>query len=99
MRTLAPGCRIILTFSVLNGLAVRWYGMSEFYMSIFKVFLMLGLMSYTFITMVGGNPRHDAYGFRYWNDPVGFLLVYALLTFRARLSRISFPVTRDGCLV
>ena len=39
-------------------------------MSIFKVFLMLGLMMYTFITMVGGNPDNDAYGFRYWRDPV-----------------------------
>ena len=23
----------------------------------------------TFITMVGGNPEHDAYGFRYWSKP------------------------------
>lgn len=22
--------------------------------------------------MVGGNPQHDAYGFRYWRDPGGF---------------------------
>ena len=27
---------------------------------------------FTFITMVGGNPKHDAYGFRYWNDPGAF---------------------------
>lgn len=27
---------------------------------------------FTFITMVGGNPQHDAYGFRYWNDPGAF---------------------------
>lgn len=44
-------------------------------MSIFKVFLMLGLISYTFITMVGGNPDRDPYGFRYWKDPVCGLLV------------------------
>lgn len=56
--------------SVLNGLAVRYFGITEFYLSIFKVFLMLGLMAYTFITMVGGNPNHDAYGFRYWKNPV-----------------------------
>lgn len=31
---------------------------------------MLGLIMYTFVTMVGGNPRNDAYGFRYWNNPV-----------------------------
>lgn len=61
--------------SVLNGVTVKYFGISEFYLSIFKVFLMLGLMLYTFITMVGGNPRHDAYGFRYWRDPVSFALV------------------------
>lgn len=27
------------------------------------------LFFFTFITMVGGNPRHDAYGFRYWRNP------------------------------
>lgn len=30
-----------------------------------------GLMMYTFVTMVGGNPRGDVYGFRYWKNPVG----------------------------
>jgi amino acid transporter len=27
------------------------------------------LYCFTFITMVGGNPKKDAYGFRYWRDP------------------------------
>jgi amino acid transporter len=26
-------------------------------------------MFYTFVTMVGGNPLHDRFGFRYWKDP------------------------------
>lgn len=56
--------------SVLNGLAVRYFGTAEFYLSSFKVFLMLGLICYTFITMVGGNPHRDVYGFRYWKEPV-----------------------------
>jgi amino acid transporter len=30
------------------------------------------LFCFTFITMVGGNPKHDAYGFRYWKEPVSF---------------------------
>lgn len=55
---------------ILNILTVRYFGVSEFYLSFFKIILMLGLILYTFITMVGGNPRHDAYGFRYWHDPV-----------------------------
>ncbi|KAA8642447.1 uncharacterized protein ATNIH1004_011391 [Aspergillus tanneri] len=51
----------LVIYAILNGLTVRYFGMSEFYMSIFKVFLMLGLMMYTFVTMVGAgeaeNPR------------------------------------------
>lgn len=33
-----------------------------------KVLLIIGLILLTFITMVGGNPRNDAYGFRYWTN-------------------------------
>jgi amino acid transporter len=30
------------------------------------------LFAFTFVTMVGGNPQHDAYGFRYWKEPGSF---------------------------
>ena len=40
---------------------------SEFWLAIGKVILMILLIAFTFITMVGGNPLHDAYGFRSWN--------------------------------
>jgi amino acid transporter len=30
------------------------------------------LFAFTFITMVGGNPQGDAYGFRYWYSPGAF---------------------------
>lgn len=46
----------------------RWYGESEFFMSITKILLLFGLVLFTFISMVGGNPKHDAYGFRYWKN-------------------------------
>ncbi|PLB46228.1 hypothetical protein P170DRAFT_467331 [Aspergillus steynii IBT 23096] len=64
---------LILSNRLLNILTVRYFGISEFYLSIFKIFLMLGLIMYTFVTMVGGNPRHDVYGFRYWRDPGAFV--------------------------
>ena len=58
-----------MTFSSNVVLMVhRWYGESEFVMSITKVLLLFGLVSFTFISMVGGNPKHDAYGFRAWKD-------------------------------
>ena len=59
--------------STLNILAVRAYGEAEFWLSGGKIVLIFMLFFFTFITMVGGNPAHDAYGFRYWNNPGAFM--------------------------
>lgn len=64
---------MILLYAFLNAVTVRFFGISEFYLSIGKVLLMLMLFLFTFITMVGGNPLHDRYGFRYWNKPGAFI--------------------------
>ncbi|KAK1992956.1 amino acid permease [Colletotrichum falcatum] len=64
---------MIALYALLNIVSVRYFGISEFYLSIFKVLLMIGLFFFTFITMVGGNPLHDAYGFRYWQSPGAFV--------------------------
>jgi len=68
---------IIVLYALLNVATVRYFGISEFYLSIFKVFLMLGLFCFTFVTMLGGNPIHDRYGFRYWKDPGAFVERFA----------------------
>jgi yeast amino acid transporter len=52
--------------------AVKWFGEAEFWLSIGKVILFFIVFFFTFITMVGGNPQHDAYGFRYWSNPGSF---------------------------
>lgn len=59
-------------YRLLNILAVRFYGEAEFWLSGGKLILIFILFSFTFITMVGGNPHHDAYGFRYWSNPGSF---------------------------
>ncbi|KAL0948255.1 hypothetical protein HGRIS_010851 [Hohenbuehelia grisea] len=59
---------VLVCYIALNIFAVRWYGESEFWLSLGKVVLAVGLIAFTFITMVGGNPLHDVYGFRNW-DP------------------------------
>ncbi|RAL14769.1 general amino acid permease [Aspergillus homomorphus CBS 101889] len=64
---------VMVIYGILNTLTVRYFGVAEFYLSICKIVLMLGLICYTFVTMVGGNPHHDAYGFRYWKDPGAFV--------------------------
>src|SRR5689334_7111871 len=68
-----PGYYVLLTLGLsilLNLIAVRWYGEIEFVTASFKIMLMLGLLFATFITMLGGNPNHDRYGFRYWQTPM-----------------------------
>ncbi|KAF2650805.1 general amino acid permease-like protein AGP2 [Lophiostoma macrostomum CBS 122681] len=62
----------IVLYAACNILAVKAYGEAEFWLSGGKVVLILILFAFTFITMVGGNPRHDAYGFRYWHKPGAF---------------------------
>ena len=64
---------MIVLYAILNVVTVRYFGISEFYLSIFKVLLMIGLFFFVFITMLGGNPLHDRYGFRYWSNPGAFV--------------------------
>ncbi|KAJ3906856.1 general amino acid permease AGP2 [Lentinula edodes] len=61
-------CFVLLCYLALNLWTVRYFGESEFWFASGKVILAVGLIFFTFITMVGGNPIHDAYGFRFW-DP------------------------------
>ncbi|KAK0385338.1 hypothetical protein NLU13_7814 [Sarocladium strictum] len=63
---------VIVSYGLLNAVAVGIFGEAEFWLSGGKVVLILLLFSFTFITMVGGNPQGDAYGFRYWSDPGAF---------------------------
>ncbi|KAJ7510085.1 general amino acid permease AGP2 [Mycena galericulata] len=59
---------VLVCYALLNFFAVGWYGESEFWLAVGKVVLAVGLLCFTFVTMVGGNPLHDVYGFRSW-DP------------------------------
>ena len=70
-----PGVWVAITLVVimaLNCLAVKYFGEVEFCASIFKVFLIIGFLLFTFIVVLGGNPHHDRIGFRYWKDPGAF---------------------------
>ncbi|WZH44115.1 amino acid permease/ SLC12A domain-containing protein [Fusarium acuminatum] len=64
------GC--IVAYFILNAFTVKWYGEAEFWLSGGKVILLLIVFSFTFVTMCGGNPKHDAYGFRHWKNPGPF---------------------------
>ena len=62
--------------SLINVFAVKWYGESEFWLALGKMLLIIGLIIYTFITMLGGNPLGDRFGFRYWQNPGSFAELY-----------------------
>lgn len=53
----------IILYGLINLVAVGIYGEAEFWLSSGKVLLIALVFSFTFVTMVGGNPQHDAYVF------------------------------------
>ncbi|WWD22589.1 hypothetical protein CI109_107082 [Kwoniella shandongensis] len=59
----------IVLYFALNIYRADVFGEAEFWLALGKVLMAAGLIFYTFITMVGGNPLHDKYGFRYWKNP------------------------------
>lgn len=61
---------------LINLLAVQWYGESEFWAALGKVLLIIALILFTFITMLGGNPLRERFGFKYWQEPGAFAELY-----------------------
>ncbi|KAL1843339.1 hypothetical protein VTJ49DRAFT_2156 [Mycothermus thermophilus] len=57
--------------SLINVLTVKRYGEVEFWAELGKILLIVGLLAFTLIAMLGGNPLHDRFGFRYWQAPGG----------------------------
>ncbi|KAI0159985.1 amino acid permease/ SLC12A domain-containing protein [Hypoxylon sp. FL1284] len=67
---------VLVLYALINVLAVKWYGETEFWAALGKVLLIVGLIIFTFIVMLGGNPKHDRFGFRYWYEPGSFAEYY-----------------------
>ncbi|THY25315.1 amino acid permease [Aureobasidium pullulans] len=67
---------VIVLYALINVLTVEWYGETEFWAALGKVLLIIGLIIFTFIVMLGGNPLGDRFGFRYWNNPGAFAPLY-----------------------
>ena len=67
-------CIQIVLYAVINVYAVRLFGEVEFWLSLGKLILCIGLLLFTLVTMCGGNPQGDAFGFRNWHAgdfPIG----------------------------
>lgn len=88
----------LTSIRLLNIFAVKWYGEAEFWLSLSKVLLSVGLIFFTFIVMLGGNPLGDRFGFRYWKNPGAFAEYYKTgdlgrwLGFLACLIQASFTI-------
>ncbi|KAF0318521.1 hypothetical protein GQ607_014198 [Colletotrichum asianum] len=63
----------IATYGLTNAFGVKYFGEAEFWLSGGMLILILLLYCFTFVTMCGGNPQKDAYGFRNWTKPEPFL--------------------------
>ncbi|KAK3687383.1 putative carnitine transport protein [Podospora appendiculata] len=67
---------ILVLYCLINVLAVQWYGEAEFWSALGKTILIVGLIIFTFVVMLGGNPLGDRFGFRYWKEPGAFTELY-----------------------
>ena len=63
---------VLVAIVLINTFGVKFFGEFEFWLSSFKVLVMLCLIVLLFVIMLGGGPNHDRLGFRYWKDPGAF---------------------------
>lgn len=62
---------IVLIISI-NYFGITFFGEFEFWLSSFKVVVIIGIILLSIILVLGGGPDHDRKGFRYWKDPGAF---------------------------
>ncbi|KAF2210558.1 hypothetical protein CERZMDRAFT_69221 [Cercospora zeae-maydis SCOH1-5] len=77
---------IIILYGAINLVNVKWYGEVEFWAALGKVLLIIGLIIFTFVVMLGGNPLGDRFGFRYWNNPGSFKPLYTEIVGQSNLA-------------
>lgn len=71
-----PVCIQIFVYACINLFAVSLYGEIEFWLSLGKLIMCVGLLFFTLIAMCGGNPQRDVFGFRNWNVAGGPIATY-----------------------
>ncbi|KAF5637488.1 dicarboxylic amino acid permease [Fusarium sp. NRRL 25303] len=70
--TVNPGVFIaifLVTIVVINYFGIRFFGELEFWLSSFKVIVIIGIILFSLVLALGGGPDHDRKGFRYWSNP------------------------------
>ncbi|KAL3427118.1 amino acid permease [Phlyctema vagabunda] len=64
---------VIVLVVCLNIFAVSIYGEAEFIFASVKIITIVGLLIMAFIVDLGGGPKHDRLGFRYWKNGLAML--------------------------
>ncbi|KAF9883408.1 hypothetical protein FE257_003491 [Aspergillus nanangensis] len=67
---------IVIIFCINYFGGIRFFGEFEFWLSSFKVIVIVGVILLALVLAAGGGPNGDAPGFRYWKDPGAFAEVY-----------------------
>lgn len=62
----------LLLIICINYFGIRFFGEFEFWLSSFKVIVILGVILLSIILASGGGPNHQATGFYYWTNPGAF---------------------------
>jgi len=64
---------IIILVVCLNIFAIQIYGEAEFIFASIKIITIVGLLIMAFIVDLGGGPKHDRLGFRFWKHGLAML--------------------------
>jgi amino acid transporter len=70
-----PGVFIAVFWVVIvciNYFGIKFFGEFEFWLSTFKVIVIIGIIILSLVLALGGGPDHDRKGFRYWKNPGAF---------------------------
>ncbi|KAL7933273.1 amino acid permease/ SLC12A domain-containing protein [Trichoderma chlorosporum] len=66
----------LVAILVVNYLGIKLFGELEFWLSSFKVIVIVGIIIFALVIACGGGPTGDAPGFRYWHNPGAFAEYY-----------------------
>ncbi|CAL9734814.1 dicarboxylic amino acid permease [Monosporozyma servazzii] len=63
---------VLVIITLINLFNVRLFGELEFWLSLIKIIIMIGLIIFLFVIVLGANSTHERWGFRYWIHPGAF---------------------------
>ncbi|KAM0261875.1 hypothetical protein ACHAQJ_002078 [Trichoderma viride] len=67
----------LVAIIIVNYLGIELFGELEFWLSSFKVIIIVGIIIFSLVIACGGGPNGDAPGFRYWHHPGAFAELYS----------------------